>query len=68
MPLNARYINQRDKFNSEEVIKQRHAAYGIGKEDTEGQAQSLRYALNRVMIQISRMILALLLLNCNYSG
>jgi hypothetical protein len=63
MPSNARRMNPNENLDAERMISQDNAGRGIRREHPENQGQSLRYALNRVIVQISRMILALLLLN-----
>jgi phosphate/sulfate permease len=63
MPANSRRTARNENLDAERAIARDNAEHHIHHEHPENQGQSLRYALNRVMMQISRMILALLLVN-----
>jgi hypothetical protein len=56
-------VNEHENLDAERAIKKDNAAHGVRREHLENQGQSLRYTLNRVTVQIARMILALLLVN-----
>jgi hypothetical protein len=63
MPANPRRSNRNENLDAERAIARDNAEHRIHHDHPENQGQSLRYALNRVMVQISRIILALLLVN-----
>jgi hypothetical protein len=63
MPANTRRSERNENLDAERAIARDNAEHRVRHGHPENQGQSLRYALNRVLVQVSRMILALLLLN-----